>query len=498
MHTIHNKSTMRNHFYLIFATLIALSFWLLESIVHYFGFDEMEFIFLPSDNNELWMRTALVILLVSFGFYADRTSKKIIKANLANFHLKIISRAKKQWETVADTLPQLIIAFDHNARITRVNRTFELWGLGKINETTGLSLSDLFKEIHPDHSNASSWSDIWQQVKSSDFVDRKIVHKSTGKTFQYTMKRIADFKSCKGECFAVLVIEDITHQQNAENTLKTYTYELEKTVNERTLQLRLANEQLVDKLQTLRVAKEKLAKEHQYNIHLLHELFDSQENERKRIAIELHDSIGQNLGATKFKIEELLLSNQGNIDDNVNNQLADLVVAVRNTMDEVRYISMNLRPPMLDDLGILPTLKWFCREFENTYNNITLKLILNNINEADIADNIKITIFRIVQEAMNNIVKHANASTIVVELENSYSELALCIRDNGCGFDISSLAGKSDNDKQITSSFGLNSMFERAEASRGEFIIESFPNRGTSIIVTWRKACTPTFASPSV
>lgn len=485
----HPISESQNHYYLIFTSLVALCFWFLETCIHYFLFGEVGFVVVPSDTNELWMRIAIVILLVSFGFYADRTSKKIVDANITAFHLKIISRAKKQWEAVADTLPQLIIALDHNARVTRVNRTLEVWGLGRINDIAGLRLSDLFNEIHADYGNAARWPDLWQQVQSSDLVERKIEHKKAGKTFHYTMKRIADYESSKDQCYAVLVIDDITEQQNAEKALRTYALELEKTVNERTLELRLSNERLKEKLQILSMAQERLAKEKYYNIHLLHKLFVAQENERKRIAIELHDSIGQSLGATKFRLEELLLSHQGDMDENVNNQLDDLVAAIRLTMDEVRNISMNLRPPMLDDLGVLPTLKWFCREFENTYKNITVKLLLDNVNETDIdiTDNIEVTIFRIVQEATHNIAKYANATNIVVELSNTDTELKLSIQDNGCGFDVNSLVNEAGNDQCVNSSLGLGSMRERADSTSGEFSIESYPDQGTTVIVSWHK-----------
>ena len=93
----------------------------------------------------------------------------------------------------------------------------------------------------------------------------------------------------------------------------------------------------------------------------------------------------------------------------------------------------------------------------------------------------KVTIFRIVQEAMNNAAKYANSTNIVVELNHANSELKLSIRDNGCGFDISSLVNELDNNNWMKCSFGLGSMYERAESTNGKFSIESSPGNGTTV-----------------
>lgn len=211
--------------------------------------------------------------------------------------------------------------------------------------------------------------------------------------------------------------------------------------------------------------------------------------ERKRIAHELHDSIGQSLGATKFKAEELLMDKQIFTNDSDYIQLSRLIKLIKNTIDEVRSIAMDLRPAMLDDLGIITTLKWFCREYENTYNQIKINLSLD-IDESLISDDRKVVIFRIVQEAMNNIAKHANATNVRIELSESDSGIGLYINDNGCGIS-TGLAANNRLDKlktdtgQLQCSFGLSSMRERAESTNGKFAIESYPDSGTSVIVSW-------------
>ena len=158
---------------------------------------------------------------------------------------------------------------------------------------------------------------------------------------------------------------------------------------------------------------------------------------------------------------------------------------------------MDLRPALLDDLGTLVTLSWFCREFANTYTRLSVKQIIN-VEESDISDNNKVVIFRIVQEAMNNIVKHANAKNIVLELDRSDSGLTLSISDDGCGFDKDQLiksrinALKKDNNMPRCC-FGLSSMRERAESTNGEFFIQTIPKVGTRVSVSWGTGSPPLY-----
>ncbi len=481
-----NKQDNKKHYFLKFSIPLALSYWIFESAVHYFWYGEIEFKIIPVDDNELWMRTSIFMLLASFGLFADYTSRKLIEKNIRNNQTENIARAKKQWELIVDTLPQLVIAMDHNARITRVNRTIETWGMGKVNNVDGLYVSDFLKCFNnnfTDDAWTSDWPYIWQQLKNKDLLERKVEKNHIGKTYLYTLRKISDYDFNRDQCFAVLVIDDITTRQDVEKSLKTHALNLEKEVDERTSELNQANKQLKHELYAQKLAEEELNKLQECRLGLLRDLFTAQETERKRIARELHDSIGQSLGATKFKIEELLMNKQNFIDDEYD-QFNNLVSTIKDAINEVRHIAMGLRPAMLDDLGALPTLNWFCREFENTYTKIKINLLMN-VDESDLSEHQKVVIFRIVQEAMNNVAKHGNATKIELKLSKSSAEMRLCISDNGCGFVyMSSLINKNIN--QSRCSFGLSSMRERAESTGGKFVIESTPGSGTSVIVLWK------------
>ncbi|MES0327146.1 MAG: ATP-binding protein [Gammaproteobacteria bacterium] len=484
------KNIKKKNYFLKIAIPLALLYWLLDSLIHYFWYGELEFEIIPSGTNELWMRSSIFVLLAAFGLFADNQSRKSIKNTIIKSRTDNIARAKKHWELAVDLLPQLVITLDHNAKITRVNRTIEAWGIGRVDNVDGLYLSDFLKsltDIQADDTWISGWPRIWKKIKNEEMVEWKVDENHLGKTFQYTLKKISDYDPEKDQCYAVLVIDDITTRQHIEKTLRKHALNLEKKVSERTLELKQANEQLKQKLEAQKIVEKALQELQQCRLNLLRDLITAQENERKRIACELHDSIGQSLGATKFRLEEFLINKKNSFDDIEYDQLNELVVTIKNTINEVRNIAMDLRPAMLDDLGALATLQWFCREFENTYTGTKVKLLID-VNESDISDDKKVVIFRIVQEAMNNIAKHGNATNIILELNNTDSGLRMFIRDNGCGFDIDRLKIKNKLGKDIKSpkcSFGLNSMRERAESTNGKLEIESAPCSGTSVIVTW-------------
>jgi len=120
-------------------------------------------------------------------------------------------------------------------------------------------------------------------------------------------------------------------------------------------------------------------------------LLSAQERERKLIAGEIHDSMGASLAATKFKVEDVLKQMDGS-DPQAKLVLESVIPVIQGTIDEARRIQMSLRPSMLDDLGILPAINWFCRQFESTYSNIHIKREID-IQEDEVPESLKIVIY---------------------------------------------------------------------------------------------------------
>jgi signal transduction histidine kinase len=135
---------------------------------------------------------------------------------------------------------------------------------------------------------------------------------------------------------------------------------------------------------------------------------------------------------------------------------------------------MDLRPSILDDLGILATIGWFTREFQKVYSHISVDKHIS-IEENEIPESLKTALFRILQEAMNNVAKHSKANLIRLILKKAEGKIALSVEDNGEGFDL----------EKIKQGLGLTSMRERTELSGGVFEVESTPGTGTTIKASW-------------
>jgi PAS domain S-box-containing protein len=210
------------------------------------------------------------------------------------------------------------------------------------------------------------------------------------------------------------------------------------------------------------------------------QLMTAQENERKRIAQELHDDLGQILSAIKFGVEDVLHQLGQRADAPGAKTLKALIPVVQNGVEEVRRICMDLHPSILDDLGILATISWFCREFQTIYSGVRIEKDIG-VEEHEVPDLLKIVIYRVMQEALNNIAKHSEADLVHLSLRKQESGIVLTINDNGRGFE-PEVARKAEPAKR---GLGLTSMKERVDYSGGSFSVESLPRSGTLIRASW-------------
>ena len=205
-----------------------------------------------------------------------------------------------------------------------------------------------------------------------------------------------------------------------------------------------------------------------------------QERERERIAADLHDSIGASLTAVKFRLEESIMQLQTVAPDCTVTRLTGAASELKRTIEEVRRIAMNLRPSMLDDLGIVATISWYCRELESCYQGVrVLKQV--SAKEEDIPAALKTTIFRILQEASNNSMKHSGANVLSIKLSRDAQNIRLAVEDNGKGYDPAQVrrpAGSSHG-------FGSIGMRERIKGSGGSLVIKSGLFAGTQVIAEW-------------
>ena len=204
------------------------------------------------------------------------------------------------------------------------------------------------------------------------------------------------------------------------------------------------------------------------------------EDERKRIASELHDGLGQALSLIKLAIEDASRRSLAGTSAEVADALKRLVPNVVEALHEVRRISMALRPATLDDLGILATLSWLCRELTAVNPGVAIERSFD-VREDQIPDALKLPIFRIVQEATHNVLKHAKAGVLHISLTWTDGELRLRVEDDGCGFDPRNVRDREGDARSL----GLLSMQERAVLSAGRYELRSGPGQGSRIQLTW-------------
>ena len=210
-------------------------------------------------------------------------------------------------------------------------------------------------------------------------------------------------------------------------------------------------------------------------------LLTAQEEERKRVARELHDSIGSTLAAIKISLGNLLM--RPGQQTAVARSLKMLISMTQQAIEESRRIMTDLRPSVLDDFGIVRTIRWFCEQFLKIYPGIHVEQIIT-VEEGEVPEPLKIVIFRVIQEALNNVAKYSKAGFVTLSLVNIRNGIALTLEDDGVGFDPGKTANTMPGDLYIKG-LGLTGMKERVELSGGTFSIQSILEEGTTIRALW-------------
>lgn len=210
------------------------------------------------------------------------------------------------------------------------------------------------------------------------------------------------------------------------------------------------------------------------------QLLMAQEEERKRVAREVHDSIASSLAAINISLGNCVNHLEQGLP--VLEPLKSSIAITLNAMEESRRIMSDLRPPVLDDLGILATIDWLCRHYQSISPDICIEKEII-IEEDEIPELLKIAIFRVLQEALNNVVKHSEAELVNLSLVRRDGCIELTIEDNGVGFGLKTARLDGDEKRGL----GISSMRERTELSGGTFAIDSNPEQGTVVRCLWRQ-----------
>jgi PAS domain S-box-containing protein len=214
-------------------------------------------------------------------------------------------------------------------------------------------------------------------------------------------------------------------------------------------------------------------------IHLLtRDLFKAHEHERQMISRELHDRIAQELSSLKIGIETLFDASGVNVPDKITGRMLDLSHMLKQTILSVRDLSYNLRPPDLDQLGLPRTLYNYCKDVEKR-SGLTIDFNAAGLDNIEFDPVLEINLYRLVQEGLNNIVKHAVASRVIVRLIASFPNVILRIEDDGNGFNVEERLNKLLDEKRM----GLRSMEERVALLNGNMTLKSAIGEGTRILI---------------
>lgn len=209
-------------------------------------------------------------------------------------------------------------------------------------------------------------------------------------------------------------------------------------------------------------------------------LVQMQEGQFSRLAEELHDRVGQDMTAININLNILRTLLPREISEDAIARLADTEKLVIESIKRMRSTMTELRPPMLDQYGLTATLCWYGEQYQRR-TEIQVNINDRYMKNARLPTEIEIALFRIAQEALNNVAKHANATCVDIELFEQSGDVMMAITDNGIGFDT-----KSQSSRNLQH-WGVPLMQERARAINGKFLLRSVPGQGTQIVVQLRK-----------
>lgn len=360
---------------------------------------------------------------VLVGIMLDISERKQMEAT--------IRKREEEFRTLAENLPDIIVRYDTSLRRIYINKVYSKMLEPLAIDLLGKTPQEFWKVLHPD---ADEFTAILQRVMATGNPEATLIQSETraGKMIYWAMNLVPEFDQDGSVNGVLSCASDITE-------LQEYQREVERSRTQ---------------LRALATRSEKML-----------------EDERKHIARELHDDLGQRLTALKLDLSRLALR-FGQDNPELVQQVREMELHMGATIQIVRDVSTSLRPSALE-MGIVSALEWLVKEFrKHTYVRCRLRITKRKLA---LNDSQATALFRIVQESLTNIMRHALASKVEISLSRDAQHYVLEISDNGVGFDA--------RETRKVGSFGLIGIEERALSLGGDMCIETAPEQGLKLTV---------------
>jgi PAS domain S-box-containing protein len=392
------------------------------------------------------------LIVAPIVIYFTRSEKALKKIN-ARLEHEIAERrrtedalraSESRLRTLTENAPDVIAELDRNGHFTFMSRFLNGYDSAEV-------LGQDFCKWAPLEYHAAMRNALDQVFLAGETKDYEAQGAGADGEIRWYMVRLSPLLADSRVDRAILVARDITERKDAEDALRALNDRLEVNVAERTAALTMANERL-----------------RKLSVHLQ----EVREDERARIAREIHDELGQSLTAIKMELSLLmkgLLENQREASE----RAASMNRLLVSTMHDVKRIARELRPGILDHLGVIAAMEWQAGEFEKrTGISCTVSFEPATID----LDNDRATaVFRIFQETLTNVCRHAEANSVAAQLTREDGMLTLQVSDDG--------KGMTDIQRSNEHSFGLVGIQERIQAWSGTLQIDGVPGEGTTVTV---------------
>ncbi|MEF2231823.1 MAG: PAS domain S-box protein [Pseudodesulfovibrio sp.] len=371
-----------------------------------------------------------------------------------------LKESEERYRALVENSQEGVVVFMDNSPVFVNEATIRLFGYS-LEDLQGL---DILEILHPDDRERILCG---SRFPGETGACRVLTRDGAVKWIAFSVKPIM----WNGRDAVLVINTDITTHKSLEAELRAIHARMEERIVLRTAELSQANRKLKEEVEQREKAQRQI-------LSLTKDIIRVQEAERQRIARDLHDNVAQDLSSAVLKIKTMF-DGHGDIDPELHRRGDAAARLMKKTVADVRSIAYGLRPPALDQLGLVRALENYCQEVARRAG-LFIDFSSAGMEAGTLDSDAEINIYRMLQEGINNVVKHARATTVTVRVVRSHPDIILRIEDNGNGFDTDTRLPAAAKENRM----GVRSMEERARLIGGSMEIQSLLGKGTRVIFT--------------